>query len=185
MDNGLRVSEEQRSLYGDNDSDLLQIVEIEPFDMARVKPVASILKEALEFINHENLDGSDTYSNQGVNVQIPKSEGRLFGYWHERCQCLLGMIDGYPVGLLVGRMIFDSILVVRVLFARDLVQNHKVGFRLIDALNPKLILAQTRKANPPENMFKNMRNAFRISESESQITWGINWDAVHKRAEFN
>lgn len=127
--------------------------------------------------NKEDVSGLKTFQGPDGPIEVSEAEARILAYLHAGCGIKVGYLNDVMIGFLIYQKIFESMFVIRCCYAEPL-KGLKLAKRLVDSLQPKHLIFQTRKAVKPERCLE-ITEKFRtkIADDENFETWFMNWRA--------
>jgi hypothetical protein len=181
VDRSLCLSEKSASepnSQAQRDFSEITFEDLSQFSQANTKLVCPILKEAFEKINGQDLNYDvERVILDGIKVLLPAVEDLLYWYMNQGCLLQLAFRGAEPVGILVYQRFFKSIIAVRILYMRPEFEKTGVGKRLVDSVDPKRIIFQTRKEAPPTRLYEVTKGRIRqLEETEKLLTWEMEWE---------
>lgn len=173
MESGLFISEEStRDERGTNNGDL-HAIEFRALNLVEdIHAVVQLLHEAWLFIHNEDRSELTIMTMRGVEHEMPAIEATLYWYLNEGYLAQVAIANGIFIGIVLYRKLFDDVTAIKLLYTT----HSKISRNFVGSLNPHVIIYQTRKENPPDELFKMARNTIKLCETEKLITWSMTWE---------
>ena len=180
MESRLCVPEESSGNAGllvrdrDSDSAVFQ-VELRAYRPSDINEASGILWQFWNEVNQEDLSDWVEIPVDGKMIPMTRIEAQVCRYIAQGCKIQLAVQDnGSVCGVLVGNIIFEKILAVKALYVDKKARGRGLASQLILSLGEfDKLLFQTRKKNPPDEMFGHINEPKQILEDNDLITWEL------------
>lgn len=129
--------------------------------------------------NEDDLSGMKVLNILGEPTEVHKMEAFLLSCKYQHCQFQLALNHDECVGFLMYHLIADCVLFIRGIYVYPEFEGKGLAKGLVNSLKKpvKKIIYQTRKNNPPVQLFEQTKkfNRNKIYETDNLITWEFDW----------